>query len=288
MALARLLALTILAASTARAHHPPAAEVPTIFVDGVAGPEGLAFARDGRLIVGTTTGQLLRFAPDGSRTVLADVGEALAGITVLRNKHILAASFGAGRVWSVHPKTGAASVFASDIPGANFIVETRRGRILVSASTAGTIFDITDGTPVPRATGLAFPNGLAIGRDGFLYVAETFNNRIRRLLLSGDGTLGPPEPYATGTSLADGIAFDRAGNLLVVGLDSVRVVAVGSATGAFLSNDPLLDWPSNLAFGRGRGFKRKDVYLVNFGQLFGNGTTIVRFRYNHQRSPLIR
>ena len=68
------------------------------------------------------------------------------------------------------------------------------------------------------------------------------------------------------------------------------VSVVEAKTGAVLdfSSDPLLNWASNLAFGRSKGFKRKDVYLANFGPGFGDGTTIVRFRTNHSGARLRR
>lgn len=269
------------------AAHPPVAGTPEIFADGIAGPEGLAFDGVGGLIVGTTTGRLLRFAPDGSRTTVTELGEPLAGITVARDGRILAAAFGPKRVWSVDPQSGAATVLASGINGPNFIVQTRSGRILVSASAAGTIVDITDGTPVDRASGMNYPNGLAI-RKGFLYVAETLASRISRLPLAADGTLGPAELYATGAVAADGIGFDRAGNLLIAGFDSLSVVVRGATVATPLSMDPLLNWPSNLAFGRAHGFRRKDVYLANYGAPLGSGTQILRLRYNHAGAPLIR
>jgi sugar lactone lactonase YvrE len=271
-----------------RAHPPSLAGPVEVFAEGVNGPEGLAFAKDGSLIVGTTDGQLLRFTADGSWAVIAELGESLSGITVLRDGRVLAASFNPGRVWSFDPASGLVTVQASGISGPNFIVQTRRGRILVSASLAGTIVEITDGTPVVRGTGLNFPNGLAIGDDGFLYVAETLQGRISRLALADDGSLGAPELYASGTPIADGIAFDPHGNLLVTGNDTLQVVARGSTMGTVLSSDPLLNWPSNLAFGHGRRFRRRDIYLVNYGVPLGSGTNIVRFRYNHSGAKLVR
>jgi sugar lactone lactonase YvrE len=224
--------------------HDPVVGPMELFASGVAGPEGLAFVRGRALVVGTTTGDVLRFERDGSSTVLASVGEALAGITELRDRRVLAAALAPGRVWSIAPD-GTATVFASGIAAPNFIVQTRRTRrILVSASGGGAIMDITDGTPVVAASGLVFPNGLAIGRDmgqRYLYVAETLPGRIARFPLDRTDALGPKETYAT----------------------------------------------ANLAFGRG-GFRRLDAYLVNFGPGLGDGTTIVRFRYNHGGVPLIR
>jgi sugar lactone lactonase YvrE len=283
----RLLAALLLAARAAWA-LPPVAGPAELFVGGIAGPEGLAFGRDGSLFVGTTPGDVLRIRADGSSTLLASVGEQLAGITVLQDGRVLGAAFATGNIWAIDPNTGAATVLASGVMGPNFIVQTRHGQILVSASNAGTIVDVTSGTPIDRATGLTFPDGLAIGRDRALYVAETFVNRVSRLSLASDGTLGPPAVYATNTTLADGIEFDRAGNLLVLGLDTLQVVRAHTTTGVTLSTDVLLNWPSNLAFGRGHGFRPHDIYMVNYGLPLGSGTEVIRLRYNRGGLSLIR
>lgn len=286
-----ILVLAFVAALLSRAEpaaaHPPLTSSATVFASGLSGPEGLAFTNDGFLVVGSTTGEIRRYRPDGSFTVLANVGERLAGLTVTRDNKVLAAAFNTGKVWMVTP-AGAATVLASGIGGPNFIVQTRRGQILVSASTAGTIVDVTSGAPVVRASGLSFPNGMAIGRDRYLYVAETLANRVSRLRLNRDGTLGAAEVYANGLPLVDGIAFDRSRNLLAVGFDSLRVVYPRVNFPLTMSDDPLFDWPSNLAFGRGRGFDRRDLYLVNFGPALGNGTTVIKLRFNHTGTKLIR
>jgi sugar lactone lactonase YvrE len=199
--------------------HPPAAGSPSIFALGLDGPEGLAFTRRGELIVGSTTGEVRSFTPDGNSTVLANVGDALAGITELRDGTILAASFAGSRVWSISPN-GASALFAN-VQTPNFIVQTRRKRrILCSSTISGSIVDITDGTPTPVLIGLTFPNGMAVGRGPYLYVAETTMNRVSRFFMNRDGTFGPPEVYVTGLSLPDGIAFDRRGVLNVLSLKS--------------------------------------------------------------------
>jgi sugar lactone lactonase YvrE len=284
----RALALLLVAVAPAVAAPVPAAGPPTVFAGGLDGPEGLAFLKDRTLAVGSTTGRVTRIAADGSKTLLAETGDSLAGLTTLRDGRLLAAAFGAGRIWAVDPATGFASIYASGIAGPNFIVETKTRRVLVSASSAGTIVDATGGELVDAATGLAYPNGLALGKDGYLYVAELALSRISRLPLSPDGTLGPLEVYATGTTFADGIAFDRRGNLLVVGQDTLWIVDRVTRAVSVLSTDPLLEWPSNIAFGRGRGFRQKDLFLANFGAPLGSGTTIVRVPYTLRGAKLSR
>jgi hypothetical protein len=110
---------------------------------------------------------------------------------------------------------------------------------------------------------------------------------ISRLPILSDGTLGPSEVFATGLVAPDGIAFDRAGNLLVVGGDTLSVVDRFGAVST-LSTSPLLEWPSNLAFGRGRGFARRDAFLVNYGLPLGSGTQVLRVQYNHAGARLVR
>jgi sugar lactone lactonase YvrE len=283
-----VLALTLAWVSAAGAAPVPAAGTPVLFASGVPGPEGLAFERGGRsLVVGTSTGDLLRFAADGSSTLLASVGESLAGITVLRDGRILAASFGEGRVWSVDPVTGFASIYASGVPGVNWIVQTKRGRVLASLSLDGTIVDITGGAPLVRASDLSFPNGMALRGDGHLYVAQTGLGNVVRLPVATDGTLGAPTVWATGIPGVDGIGFDRRGNLLAVGGDTLWVVPAAGGAASVLSTDPLLDWPASLAFG-GAKFGRRNIYLVNYGLPLGSGTTIVRVPYSMRGAKLIR
>ena len=54
------------------------------------------------------------------------------------------------------------------------------------------------------------------------------------------------------------------------------------ASGLSVANGLAVDRDENLlAFGK-RGFKRRDVYMANFGPGFGDGTTLVRCRYNHR------
>lgn len=281
-----LLLLLLVAPALAR---PPGAKGPAVpFATDVPGPEGLAFTSDRHLVVGTKTGEFRRYAPDGTYTSLGSAGEAIAGVTVLRDGRILGAALGANRIWVTGPTAGPPTVFASDVPGPNFIVQTRRGRILASASLGGTIVDVTDGTPVDVGMGLSFPNGLAIGPDRQLYVAETGPGRVSRLTITRTGPLGAPTLYADQLPLADGLAFDQAGNLIVLGNGTLHVVVRKTRAVVPLAADPLIDWASNAAFGRGGGFGRHDVFLANFGPAFGDGTTVIRLPFKSVGAKLIR
>jgi len=265
--------------------HPPTVGPAAPFASGIAGPEGLAFGKDGTLFVGTADGDILRVASDGTTSLLASTGDRLAGVSVMRDGTILACGFNANRVWAIDPVSGAASVYAN-VSSPNFVVQTKRGHVIASSTFTGSIVDITNGANVVLASGFPFPNGLAI-RKKYLYVADTALGAVQRLPFTTPGTLGPPEPYASGLTFADGIVFDRPGNLFVVGFDTLFLVdAKTQAVTAF--SDPLFDWSSNLAFGKSSLYGKTTMFLANFGPGLGDGTTVVKVPTNHTGARLIR
>jgi sugar lactone lactonase YvrE len=280
-----ILACAIGLGATCALAHPPTVGPAVPFASGLAGPEGLAFGKDGTLFAGTADGDIVRIASDGTTSLLAGTGDRLAGVSVMRNGMILACAFNMNRVWAIDPVSGATSVYAN-VSSPNFVVQTKRGHVIASSSFSGTLVDITNGANVVIASGFTFPNGLAI-RKKYLYVADTGFGTVQRLPFTTPGSLGAPEPYASGLLLADGIAFDRPGNLFVVGFDTLYLVdAKTQAVTTF--SDPLYDWPSNLAFGTSRLYGKTTMFFANFGPGLGDGTTIVTVPTNHTGARLIR
>lgn len=99
-----------------------------------------------------------------------------------------------------------------------------------------------DGMPAAEAS-LAGPSGLAVGLDGTLYIADTFNGRIRAVdsttgtisTAVGDGGeyryQGPTEASSRSLSRPSGIALDRDGNLLITDSDNHLIRRWERATG---------------------------------------------------------
>jgi sugar lactone lactonase YvrE len=103
------------------------------------------------------------------------------------------------------------------------------GRIQTVAGTGEATYT-GDGMPATEAA-LAGPSGLAMGPDGTLYIADTFNGRIRGVdpatgrisTIAGDGATyryQAANEFSTSLSRPYGIALDPDGNILITDSDS--------------------------------------------------------------------
>lgn len=120
-------------------------------------------------------------------------------------------------------------------------IDLSTGRIRTVAGT-GTATYNGDGMPAAEAA-LAGPSGLALAEDGTLFIADTFNGRVRAIdpetgiirTVVGDGAeyryQGAVEPPSTSVSRPSGIALDRNGNLLIADSDNHLVRRWDRATG---------------------------------------------------------
>ena len=93
------------------------------------------------------------------------------------------------------------------------------------------------------AAQLNSPNGLAVDRSGNLYIADTANNRIRKLsaatgiitTIAGDGTAAFSGDSGLGTAAQvnspQGLAIDSSGNLYIADAGNNRIRKLSAATG---------------------------------------------------------
>ena len=187
---------------------------------------------------------------------------------------------------------------ALDSAGSLYIADTTNN-VVRKVSPDGTISTVAGtGTPgylgdggAARSAWLNGPEGVAVDAAGNLYIADTFNGRIRRVgtdgiittaagigstgIFSGDG--GPA--ISAALSLPPDVATDRAGNLYIAdfGNSRVRMVTNGIITTAAGRNDgvPPIDGeeavnarfegPTGLTVDRGG-----NIYFVESG--IGSGT----------------
>ena len=121
------------------------------------------------------------------------------------------------------------------------MIDLETGIIATVAGTGSAGYN-GDGMPGAHAS-LAGPSGLAIGGDGTLYIADTFNGRIRAIdpttgmirTVAGDGSEyryeGPTEAGSVSLSRPAGLAVDTNGNLLITDSDNHLVRRWNRATG---------------------------------------------------------
>ncbi len=110
------------------------------------------------------------------------------------------------------------------------MIDLTTGIIITVAGTGSAAYN-GDGKPATEAC-LAGPSGLAVGIDGTLYIADTFNGRIRAVdpatgkirTVVGDGGeyryQGPREPSSASLSRPSGIAVDGEGNVFMTDSDN--------------------------------------------------------------------
>ena len=127
-----------------------------------------------------------------------------------------------------------------DRKGRLYVADQSNNRIRMIDTTTGTITTVAgdgeatyngDERPAVEA-GLAGPSGLALDADGHLFIADTFNSRIRKVNLKtgaietalGNGQAFSYEPGVNEGELAVarpyGIAFDQNGHLLITDSDN--------------------------------------------------------------------
>jgi sugar lactone lactonase YvrE len=169
------------------------------------------------------------------------------------------------------------------------MVELATGIITTVAGTGSAEYN-GDGMPAAEAS-LAGPSGLAIGSNGTLYIADTFNGRIRAVD-PGSGTIstvvgnggsyryqGPMEASSDSLSRPSGIALDLDGNLLITDSDNHLVRRWDRATGR-------IDRIAGIgeASGAGDGGPALEAGLAYpFGIVVdGNGRVLVADTFNHR------
>ncbi|MAG34768.1 MAG: hypothetical protein CL878_00740 [Dehalococcoidia bacterium] len=158
-------------------------------------PQGLAIDAKGSLYIGDTHNQRVRRVdPDGIITTIAGTGlrefSGDGGPAVKADLNFLAgvAVDGSGGVYFADWDNHRVRRIAPD------------GVISTIAGT-GKGGDAGDGGPATRAE-LRLPFGLALGGDGSLYIADTWNSRIRRI--AQDGTISTVAGTGTWAASGDG------------------------------------------------------------------------------------
>ena len=208
----------------------PKGEVSTLaggekgFADGVGDvaqfdiPSGIAIDAAGNLFVADTWNSRIRkVTPEGEVSTLA------GGIQGFADSIGNAAQFDCPRGITIDK---AGNLYVADTINHRIRKVTPKGEVsTLAGSTAG----FADG--IGSAAQFYYPDGIAIDATGNLYVADTFNHRIRKVTPKGEvSTLaGGTAGFADGIGSAaqfhftNGIAIDAAGNLYVTDSENHRI-----------------------------------------------------------------
>lgn len=282
--------------------------------DGV-GPENLAVDADGNVYMTMDfSGEVRKLAAeDASRSGLGiDDTELVATldpgtdgfitgiVEVDGTLYVALPSFDSGPddhgVWEItRDGDGDASLLA-DLPldrlPNGMLHDEGEDRLLVTDSFLGEILhvDLPDGEvetwlddDLLDAKTFIGANGIAMDRDGDVFVANLDFGRVVRIPVEDDGSAGEPETFVEAPALvgADGLAFDQ-GRMLYVAVNGqdavVRIPPSGIIT-PVADEDDGLDFPADVAFGRAGG-TRGALFVANFafdpatGQISGDPSLV--------------
>lgn len=258
-----------------------------IFFDGIFSeprlchPEGVAIGKGGDLWCGGENGEIYRIAADGSgiELVASTMGFTL-GLAFDLDYNLYTCDLKHRAVFKLNARNRDVELFSEGgddgrmrIP--NYpVVDARRNCLYVSDSYHPVRLgpgvwriDLDSGqSNLWYGRNLRFANGMALSPDSkWLYVAETFDRKVSRIPIFGDGKAGEAEVVVQKIDrLPDGLAFDVEGNLYVACYEPARVYRVSPDNHIELLIEDLdahtLCHPTNCAF---RG---TELFTSNLGR----------------------
>ena len=198
------------------------------FVDGLDHPECVSWGPDGHVYAGGEAGQIYRVSLDGSWEQIATTGGFVLGLCLDAALNVYACDSANHAVMRVRPD-GSVSVYtngndARRMVTPNYPVFDSAGNLYVSDSGTwkgfdGCVFVVSsDGNTELLTDEInAFPNGLALDRDGRnLYVVVSQQSAVVRVPVEDGRATGPVEEVVRlDQHLPDGLAFDAEGALYV-------------------------------------------------------------------------
>lgn len=156
------------------------------FATNLSSPTGVALDVAGSLYVSESgTGNILKFASDGTKTTFATNTGASAGLAFDKSGNLFSADFNGGKIYKFAPD-GTKTTFASGLSFPAGLAVDAAGNLFAADSGSGSIFKFApDGTKTTFATGIGRPYGIAFDSDGNLIVADNENGATLRYSPAG-------------------------------------------------------------------------------------------------------
>lgn len=185
----------------------------------ISEPVGLAFASDGTLYIADLSGNTIwRRSPDGALSRFAGSGQYGSGGDL---GPALGASLSRPRAVAVD---AAGNLLIADT-GSNRIRRVDHvSNVITTFAGSSDIYDFMgDGGPADHAR-LSLPWGVAVGPGGNVYIADTGNNRVRRVTSAGTiTTVAGDQSSLNGPA---GLAVSVSGDLYITSLGDRRLYVV--------------------------------------------------------------
>lgn len=265
-------------------------------------PESVLVDATGTIFVSNRDRGVCQIDPDGTQTVLAQSAE-YGGLPILTNgihrlddeSFLIANISDAGGLHLV--KEGQITPFLTELggkplPPVNFVTADSTGRIWFSVSSVfsprhlayrrdvqnGYIAVIEDGKARIVLEGLHYTNEIRPDLEsGWLYVAETFGQKVTRFPLGDDLKIGAGEIFAQlpKGAFVDGICLDGKGGLYaacIVSNEVFHVSALGDITCIASERDDL--WVAEVEAALDRGEMHRPHFDQTPGDVFRNVSSV--------------
>jgi sugar lactone lactonase YvrE len=301
MGKARLVAIAVGLATGAFCTAAQVAAATMLFVGftAPANPESITIDHKGDIFMSVPlAAKVVELVPGSqSPTTFVSLPNSVLGVRLDEDGNLFAAVLGFG-IYEV--RAGTATPILVGTPGAgapeffwNGMAFDHRGNLFVSESHFGEIWrlgndgsftkwvggDLLKGTTDPGPCGIVHPaiaagfgiigaNGVFFDKHGDMLVNNTDLGTVVRIRVNPDGSAGAAS-VLSGPSCtlwgADGGALDNNDNLYVAANSGNRIVKVApSGTFTLFSASSLFNFPTDIAFGTGRG-DQKVAFITNLG-----------------------
>lgn len=197
--------------------------------EAILNPTGIAFDREGQMFVtNRAQGEVYAVGRDGTSTVYA-TGLGIASGLAFDAEGLMYVGDRSGTIFRVRDFAEVETFTVMDASVAAYhMAFGADGRLFMTAPGLAS-FDAVhvidkEGFDEKFFRGLGRPQGLAFGKDGYLYVAACFRGRHGIVRIAPDGSSA--ENFVAGNSVV-GLCFTRKGEMVVATGDSVYSIPCG-------------------------------------------------------------